>query len=82
MTRGEVWWAILAPRSGAEQQGRQPVIIVSHNGFNQTPNWRSIIVVPVSTSVAQARCDGDCVAAGRGRIAAGEDGTVSSGDDA
>ena len=38
MTRGEVWWAVLAPRSGAEQQGRRPVVIVSHNGFNQTPN--------------------------------------------
>ncbi len=66
MTRGEVWWAILAPRSGAEQQGRRPVIIVSHNGFNQTPNWRSIIVVPVSTSVAQARRGATAIALPQG----------------
>jgi mRNA-degrading endonuclease toxin of MazEF toxin-antitoxin module len=31
------------------------VIVISHNGFNQTPAWRSIIVVPVSTSLAQGR---------------------------
>lgn len=55
MKRGEVYWASLAPRSGSEQQGTRPVIIVSHDGFNQTPGWRSVIVVPVSTSPAQAR---------------------------
>jgi mRNA-degrading endonuclease toxin of MazEF toxin-antitoxin module len=31
------------------------VIVVSHDGFNETPTWRSVIVVPVSTSDAQAR---------------------------
>jgi mRNA interferase MazF len=31
------------------------VIIISHDGFNQTPGWRSIIVVPISTSPSQAR---------------------------
>ena len=54
MKRGEMYWAVLAPRSGSEQQGRRPVIVVSHDGFNQTPNWRSVIVVPVSTSPKQA----------------------------
>ncbi len=29
--------------------------MVSHDGFNQTPGWRSVIVVPMSTSAAQAR---------------------------
>jgi mRNA interferase MazF len=53
--RGEVYWADLAPRSGAEQAGRRPVIVVSHDGFNEVPTWRSVIVVPVSTSEAQAR---------------------------
>src|SRR5437773_9591814 len=57
MTRGEVYWADLVPRSGSEQQGRRPVIVISHDAFNQTQNWRSIIVVPLSTSAAQAgRC--------------------------
>lgn len=55
MKRGDVYWADLAPRSGSEQQGRRPVIIISHDAFNQTPNWRSVIVIPLSTSLAQAR---------------------------
>jgi len=55
MRRGEVFWADLVPRSGSEQRGRRPVIVVSHDGFNQTVGWRSVIVVPVSTSEAQAR---------------------------
>ena len=55
MKRGEVWWANLVPRSGAEQTGRRPVIVLSHDAFNETPGWRSIIVVPVSTSPSQAR---------------------------
>jgi len=50
-----VFWADLAPRSGSEQSGWRPVIVISHDGFNQTANWRSIIVVPVSTSDAQSR---------------------------
>lgn len=55
MKRGEVWWADLAPRSGSEQRGRRPVVVVSHDAFNQTEAWQSIIVVPLSTSVTQAR---------------------------
>ncbi len=55
MKRGEIYWADLAPRSGSEQQGRRPVIVLSHDAFNQTPGWRSIIVVPISTSSTQAK---------------------------
>jgi|ERR1051326_2520152 len=55
MRRGEVHWADLVPRSGSEQTGRRPVIVISHDGFNETPGWRSIIVVPISTSGSQAR---------------------------
>ena len=54
MKRGEVYWADLVPRSGSEQQGRRPVVVISHNAFNQTPGWRSIIVVPLTTSTTQA----------------------------
>lgn len=54
MTRGDVYWADLVPRSGSEQTGRRPVVIVSHDAFNRTPGWRSLIVVPLSTSPAQA----------------------------
>jgi mRNA interferase MazF len=53
--RGEVYVADLMPRSGSEQRGRRPVIVLSHDAFNQTPSWRSIIIVPVSTSAAQAK---------------------------
>jgi mRNA interferase MazF len=52
--RGDVWWADLVPRSGSEQRGRRPVIVVSHDAFHRTEAWRSIIVVPLSTSPRQA----------------------------
>lgn len=55
MRRGEIYWAVLAPRSGSEQAGRRPVVVLSHDGFNEVPSWRSIIVVPISTSKSQAR---------------------------
>ena len=55
MKRGEIYWADLVPRSGSEQTGRRPVILVSHDGFNQTPGWKSIIVVPISTSASQGK---------------------------
>jgi mRNA interferase MazF len=55
LKRGEVFWADLSPRSGAEQRGRRPVVVVSNDGFNLTPSWRSVIIVPISTSEAQAR---------------------------
>ena len=54
MKRGEIYWAELAPRSGSEQRGRRPVLVVSHDAFNRTPGWRSVIVVPISTSPTQA----------------------------
>lgn len=55
MKRGEVHWADLTPRSGSEQTGRRPVIVISHDGFNQIPGWKSIIVAPISTSASQSK---------------------------
>jgi len=55
LKRGEVYWADLAPRSGSEQQGRRPVIVVSDDELNQIRNWKSIIVVPLTTSAIQLR---------------------------
>ena len=49
-----MYWANLVPRSGSEQQGRRPVVVVSRDGFNLTFGWKSFIVVPISTSTAQA----------------------------
>jgi mRNA interferase MazF len=31
------------------------VIVVNHDAFNEVPTWRSVMVVPVSTSSSQAR---------------------------
>jgi len=53
MRRGEVWWAQLEPRSGSEQRGRRPVVVLSHDGFNEVPTWRSVIVVPLTTAKRQ-----------------------------
>lgn len=47
--------ANLSPRSGSEQSGVRPVVVISHDGFNQTSSWRTIIVVPISSSLNQAR---------------------------
>lgn len=66
MRRGEIYWANVFPRSGSEQRGSRPVIIVSHDGFNQTPGWRSVIVVPISSSEAQARRGPTAVPLARG----------------
>lgn len=52
MRRGEIYWADVSPRSGSEQTGRRPVLVVSHDGFNQAPGWRSVIVVPLTTSLS------------------------------
>jgi mRNA interferase MazF len=53
--RGDVFWAELAPRSGSEQGGRRPVVVVSNDGFNRVEAWRSVIVAPLSTSGRQRR---------------------------
>ncbi len=61
MKRGDVVWAEFRPRSGSERrsqserQGRRPAVVVSHDAFNARAAWRSVVVVPVSTSPRQAR---------------------------
>ena len=55
MKRGEVYIANMEPRSGSEQRGKRPVIVVSSNAFNKVAGWRSVIVVPVTTSRTQAK---------------------------
>ena len=71
MKRGDVFWADLSPRSGSEQTGRRPVVVVSHDAFNTTPTWRSVIIVPLSTAAAQQRRGPTAVplAAGTGGLA-------------
>ena len=76
MKRGEVYWADLVPRSGSEQQGRRSVIVISHDAFNQTQGWRSIIVVPLSTSAAQAGRGRSAVLLPQGTAGVGKDGVA------
>jgi mRNA interferase MazF len=53
LKRGDIYWANLQPRSGSEQPGQRPVLIISHDGFNETEEWNSVIVIPLSTSTRQ-----------------------------
>ena len=55
MMRGDIYWVDLTPRSGSEQTGHRPALIVSNDGFNATQGWNSLIIIPLSTSVSQAR---------------------------
>jgi len=66
LRRGDVYWAEIQPRSGSEQRGTRPVVVVSHDAFNEAERWRSVIVVPCSTSEAQSRRGPTAVALGRG----------------
>jgi mRNA interferase MazF len=50
MVRGEIYFADLSPRSGAEQQGRRPCIIVSSDGFNEFAGWRTVTVLPLTST--------------------------------
>ena len=56
MKRGDIYTANLRPRSGAEIRSDKPrpLLVISHDGFNQVPTWQSVIVIPISTSQAQA----------------------------
>ena len=74
MKRGDVFWADLRPRSGSEQREWRPVVVISNDGFNLTSTWRSVIVVPVSTSAAQARRSPTAIA-----LAAGTGGLPKAG---
>ena len=50
MVRGEIYFMDLAPRSGSEQMGRRPCIVVSHDAFSANPRWQSVTVVPLTTA--------------------------------
>lgn len=69
MRRGEVYWAGLEPRSGSERRGRRPVVVVSHDGFNLVPGWRSVVVVPLSTTTARTGPTAVGLAAGAAGLA-------------
>lgn len=50
--RGEVRWANLDPTIGREQSGRRPVLILSHNVFNE--NSGTVIAIAVTSQQPRA----------------------------
>ena len=55
MQRGDIYMADFAPRSGSEQSGLRPALLISTDLFNRRETWQSLIVVPFSTSDVQAK---------------------------
>jgi len=51
--RGEVYWADLAPTRGREQAGKRPVLIISHDVFNE----RSGTVIALALTSQPQRVD-------------------------
>jgi mRNA interferase MazF len=49
--RGEIWWADLNPTRGHEQAGIRPVLVVSHDVFNQ----RSGTVIAIAITSQKPR---------------------------
>lgn len=50
--RGEIRWADLSPVRGKEQAGRRPVLIVSHNVFNERSG--TVIAVAITSQPQRA----------------------------
>ncbi len=50
--RGEIRWADLNPVRGHEQGGRRPVVIVSHNVFNERS--RTVIAMAITSQPQRA----------------------------
>jgi mRNA interferase MazF len=40
-------------RFGSEQDGQRPAVVVSNDKFNVNVGWKTVIVVPLSTSLTQ-----------------------------
>jgi len=50
--RGEIWWADLNPVRGSEQAGLRPVLILSHDIFNERSG--TVIAVAVTSQPQRA----------------------------
>jgi mRNA interferase MazF len=50
--RGEIWWADLDPVRGREQAGRRPVLILSHDVFNDRSG--TVIAVAIMSQPQRA----------------------------
>ncbi|MGK7895271.1 MAG: type II toxin-antitoxin system PemK/MazF family toxin [Xenococcus sp. (in: cyanobacteria)] len=50
--RGSIYWADLNPTQGREQSGIRPVLVISHNEFNQ--NSQMAIVMAITSQKPKA----------------------------
>ena len=50
--RGEIWWADLNPVRGREQAGVRPVLIISHDVFNQRSG--TVIALAITSQLPSA----------------------------
>jgi len=50
--RGEVYWADLNPVKGQEQAGRRPVLIISHDVFNERSG--TVIAMAITSQTQRA----------------------------
>jgi mRNA interferase MazF len=48
--RGDIYFVKLVPRSGSEQTGTRPCIVVSTDAFNEASGWQSITIIPLTSS--------------------------------
>jgi mRNA interferase MazF len=65
MTRGEVWWAALAPPAGSAAGFRRPVVIVQSDAFTRSA-IRTVIIATVTSNVALGDAPGNVVIGRRG----------------
>ena len=50
--RGEVYWADLSPVTGSEQAGRRPVLVISHDVFNERSG--TVIAMAITSQAQRA----------------------------
>ena len=50
--RGEVYWADLTPVRGQEQAGRRPVLVISHDVFNERSG--TVIAMAITSQAQRA----------------------------
>jgi len=50
MVKGDIYLIDLEPRSGSEQKGVRPGIIISHNSFSGNLKWKSITIIPITSA--------------------------------
>ncbi len=50
--RGDIYWADLEPTKGREQAGRRPVLVISHETFNQHSG--TVIAMAITSQLQRA----------------------------